>query len=93
MHQQNIQAVGRRKTAVARVILAPGSGVVTINNSSLLTGGAMAGSQSGIFITGGTVNLDSYTISHINSGLAPVVITTHSDIPGLPSSIHLNIVP
>ena len=74
-------------------ILGSMSGVVTINNSSLLTGGAMAGSQSGIFITGGTVNLDSYTISHINSGLAPVVITTHSDIPGLPSSIHLNIVP
>jgi len=35
MHQQNIQAVGRRKTAVARVILAPGSGVVTINKKTL----------------------------------------------------------
>ncbi|MEW6510339.1 MAG: 30S ribosomal protein S9 [Bacteroidota bacterium] len=32
MHQQqNILAVGRRKTAVARVILAPGSGKITIN--------------------------------------------------------------
>jgi len=35
MHQQNIQAVGRRKTAVARVILAPGSDVVTINKKTL----------------------------------------------------------
>jgi small subunit ribosomal protein S9 len=31
MHQQNTLAVGRRKTAVARVILAPGSGKITIN--------------------------------------------------------------
>jgi FecR protein len=74
-------------------ILGSLSGVVTINNSSLTTGGALAGSQSGIFITGGTVNLDSYTISHINSGPAQAVITTHTAIPGLPSSIHLNLVP
>jgi small subunit ribosomal protein S9 len=31
MHQQTILAVGRRKTAVARVILAPGSGTITVN--------------------------------------------------------------
>jgi small subunit ribosomal protein S9 len=31
MHQQNILAVGRRKTAVARVIVAPGSGTITVN--------------------------------------------------------------
>jgi small subunit ribosomal protein S9 len=34
MHQQSIQAVGRRKTAVARVILAPGSGTITVNKRS-----------------------------------------------------------
>jgi small subunit ribosomal protein S9 len=31
MHQQNTLAVGRRKTAVARVILAPGAGTITVN--------------------------------------------------------------
>lgn len=34
MHQQKIQAVGRRKTAVARVILAPGSGKITVNKKA-----------------------------------------------------------
>jgi small subunit ribosomal protein S9 len=31
MHPQNTLAVGRRKTSVARVILAPGAGAITIN--------------------------------------------------------------
>jgi small subunit ribosomal protein S9 len=31
MHQQNTLAVGRRKTAVARVILTPGTGAITVN--------------------------------------------------------------
>jgi small subunit ribosomal protein S9 len=31
MHQQNTLAVGRRKTAVARVILTPGAGAITVN--------------------------------------------------------------
>ena len=34
MHQQNILAVGRRKTAVARVILSPGSGTITVNKKA-----------------------------------------------------------
>jgi small subunit ribosomal protein S9 len=34
MHQQKTQAVGRRKTAVARVILAPGSGKITVNKKA-----------------------------------------------------------
>ncbi len=69
------------------------SGVVTINNSSLLATGASASSLSGIYITGGTVNIDSYTLSHINSGPAPTVITSHNAISGLPSTIRQNIVP
>jgi small subunit ribosomal protein S9 len=35
MHAHNTTAVGRRKTAVARVILAPGSGKVTVNGKPL----------------------------------------------------------
>jgi small subunit ribosomal protein S9 len=35
MHPQNVTAVGRRKTAVARVILSPGSGKVVINRRPL----------------------------------------------------------
>jgi small subunit ribosomal protein S9 len=31
MHQQSTLAVGRRKTAVARVILTPGTGTITVN--------------------------------------------------------------
>jgi small subunit ribosomal protein S9 len=31
MHQQSTLAVGRRKTAVARVILTPGAGTITVN--------------------------------------------------------------
>jgi small subunit ribosomal protein S9 len=34
MHAQNTIAVGRRKTAVARVIMTPGSGKITINRRS-----------------------------------------------------------
>ena len=34
MHQHNTLAVGRRKTAVARVIMAPGSGKITVNKKS-----------------------------------------------------------
>ena len=34
MHPQNTLAVGRRKTSVARVILAPGAGSITINKKS-----------------------------------------------------------
>jgi len=34
MQQQNTLAVGRRKTAVARVILAPGSGKITVNKKT-----------------------------------------------------------
>lgn len=34
MHAQNAIAVGRRKTSVARVILTPGSGKITINRRS-----------------------------------------------------------
>ena len=34
MHPQITQAVGRRKTSVARVILAPGAGAITINKKS-----------------------------------------------------------
>ena len=32
MHPHNIRAVGRRKTSVARVILAPGSGKIVVND-------------------------------------------------------------
>ncbi len=35
MHPHNTTAVGRRKTAVARVILAPGSGKITVNKKPL----------------------------------------------------------
>ncbi|MBM2845029.1 MAG: ribosomal protein [Bacteroidetes bacterium] len=35
MHAHNTQAVGRRKTSVARVILSPGSGKITINKKPL----------------------------------------------------------
>lgn len=35
MHAHNTTAVGRRKTSVARVILAPGSGKITINKKPL----------------------------------------------------------
>jgi small subunit ribosomal protein S9 len=35
MHAHNANAVGRRKTSVARVILAPGSGKITINRKPL----------------------------------------------------------
>jgi small subunit ribosomal protein S9 len=35
MHQQNTLAVGRRKTAVARVILSPGAGKITVNKKKL----------------------------------------------------------
>ena len=35
MHPQNTASVGRRKTAVARVILTPGSGKITINKKPL----------------------------------------------------------
>jgi small subunit ribosomal protein S9 len=35
MHAHNASAVGRRKTSVARVILAPGSGKITINRKPL----------------------------------------------------------
>lgn len=35
MHQQNTLAVGRRKTAVARVILSPGAGTITVNKKKL----------------------------------------------------------
>jgi small subunit ribosomal protein S9 len=34
MHPQITRAVGRRKTSVARVILAPGAGAITINKKS-----------------------------------------------------------
>ena len=34
MHPQNTLAVGRRKPSVARVILAPGAGAITINKKS-----------------------------------------------------------
>lgn len=34
MHPQNTLAVGRRKTSVARVILSPGAGAITINKKS-----------------------------------------------------------
>jgi small subunit ribosomal protein S9 len=34
MHAHNANAVGRRKTSVARVILAPGSGKITINRKA-----------------------------------------------------------
>jgi small subunit ribosomal protein S9 len=34
MHPQTTLAVGRRKTSVARVILAPGAGAITINKKS-----------------------------------------------------------
>jgi small subunit ribosomal protein S9 len=38
MHQQqNTLAVGRRKTAVARVIMAPGSGKITVNKKAFET--------------------------------------------------------
>jgi small subunit ribosomal protein S9 len=37
MHQHNTLAVGRRKTAVARVIMAPGSGKITVNKKSFET--------------------------------------------------------
>ena len=37
MHQQNTLAVGRRKTAVARVIMAPGSGKITVNKKPFET--------------------------------------------------------
>jgi len=74
-------------------ILGSMSGVVTINNSMLTTAGGSAGAQSGIFITGGTVYLDPYTISRINSGPAPAVITSHNTISGLPTTIHQNVVP
>jgi small subunit ribosomal protein S9 len=32
MHAHNVNAVGRRKTSVARVLLAPGSGKVSVND-------------------------------------------------------------
>jgi len=35
MHAHNENAVGRRKTSVARVIVAPGSGKITINRKPL----------------------------------------------------------
>jgi small subunit ribosomal protein S9 len=35
MHAHNTRAIGRRKTAVARVILAPGSGKIVINKKPL----------------------------------------------------------
>lgn len=35
MHPHTTTAVGRRKTAVARVILAPGSGKITVNKKPL----------------------------------------------------------
>jgi small subunit ribosomal protein S9 len=35
MHAHNTLAVGRRKTSVARVILAPGSGKITVNKKPL----------------------------------------------------------
>jgi len=34
MHPQNTLAVGRRKTAVARLILSPGSGKITVNKKT-----------------------------------------------------------
>jgi len=34
MHAQNAIAVGRRKTSVARVILSPGTGKITVNRRS-----------------------------------------------------------
>ncbi len=34
MHQQTLNAVGRRKTSVARVILKHGNGTITVNNKS-----------------------------------------------------------
>jgi small subunit ribosomal protein S9 len=34
MHPQNTLAVGRRKTSVARVILSPGAGAITINKKT-----------------------------------------------------------
>lgn len=37
MHAHNTLAVGRRKTAVARVILAPGTGKITVNKKPLET--------------------------------------------------------
>jgi small subunit ribosomal protein S9 len=37
MHPHNTYAVGRRKTSVARVILSPGSGKITINDTPLDT--------------------------------------------------------
>ncbi|MBM2839745.1 MAG: ribosomal protein [Bacteroidetes bacterium] len=35
MHAHNTNAVGRRKTSVARVILSPGSGNITVNKKPL----------------------------------------------------------
>lgn len=35
MHPQNLTSVGRRKTAVARVILSPGAGKITVNKKPL----------------------------------------------------------
>ena len=35
MHAHNTTAVGRRKTSVARVILAPGSGKIIVNKKPL----------------------------------------------------------
>lgn len=35
MHPHTVNAVGRRKTSVARVILAPGAGTITINKLPL----------------------------------------------------------
>lgn len=35
MHAHNTTAVGRRKTSVARVILSPGSGKITVNKKAL----------------------------------------------------------
>ncbi len=35
MHVHNTKAVGRRKTSVARVILSPGSGKITVNKTPL----------------------------------------------------------
>jgi small subunit ribosomal protein S9 len=37
MHAHPTNAVGRRKTSVARVILSPGSGTITINKKALET--------------------------------------------------------
>ena len=35
MHAHTTRSVGRRKTAVARVMLVPGTGKITINNRTL----------------------------------------------------------